>query len=293
VGIAILHRQFGETTLHGSRSKGITLLLATALLWSLGGVLIKWVSWNAMAIAGMRSAIAFPLMLIVIRREHLTFSPVQMWGAFAYAGTVILFVVATRMTTAANAILLQYMAPVYVALFSSMFLGERVTPFDWLIILAAISGVALFFMDHLTAEGMAGNGLAILSGMFFGALVLLMRKQKEAYPLGSVFLGNILTTLVCLPFMFGRMPDASSWIALALLGAIQLGLSYILYSYAIRMVAALEAIMIPVIEPILNPVWVLLVIGERPGPWAIMGGVVVILAVSVFSLGHSRSPGDG
>ena len=259
--------------------------MITGILWSLGGALIKWISWNAMAISGMRSAIAAPLMLTIVRRHHLTFSSDQIWGAICYAGTVIFFVAATRMTTAANAILLQYTAPVYVALFSSMLLGERVSRFDWLIIWAALSGMVLFFMDHLTADGMVGNGLAILSGMFFAGVALFLRKQKEGYPLGSIFLGNVLTALIGLPFMFSEMPDASSWVALVLLGTVQLGLSYILYSYAIRMVSALDAIMLPIIEPILNPIWVLLVIGEKPGPWAIVGGVVVILSVTMQSLG--------
>jgi len=266
---------------------GIILLLATALLWSLGGVLIKWISWSPMAIAGMRSAIAVPLMLFLIRRHHLTFTPVQLWGAFFYAGTVIFFVLANRLTTAANAILLQYTAPVYVALFSSVYLDEPVSRHDWLFILAALSGIVLFFIDHLTIDGMVGNGVAITSGIFFAGLVLLMRKQKQDFPLGSVFLGNILTALIGLPFMFSYMPDASSWAGLILLGTLQLGLSYILYSYAIRMVAALEAIMIPIIEPVLNPIWVLLVIGEKPGPWAIAGGAVVILSVTAYSMANA------
>ena len=254
------------------------------MLWSLGGVLVKWISWNAMAIAGMRSAIAFPLLLIVIRNRHLTFSSVQLGGAVCYTGTVIFFVLATRMTTAANAVLLQYTAPVYVALFSSLFLGEKVSRFGWVTILLALAGMVFFFADHLTTAGMVGNGLAILSGMFFAGLVLLMRKQKQEYPLGSIFLGNILTAFIGLPFMFSQMPDTSSWIGLILLGTVQLGLPYILYSSAIRMVSALDGIMLPMIEPILNPIWVLLVIGERPGFWAIAGGGIVIFSVTLQSL---------
>jgi len=249
----------------------------------LGGVLIKWISWNAMAIAGTRSAIAIPLMLVVIRRHHLTYTGIQMWGAIAYAGTVISFVAATRMTTAANAILLQYTAPVYVALFSSLFLGERVSRSDWWVILTAFCGMSLFFMDRLTADGMVGNGLAVLSGMFFAALVLLMRKQKDEHPLGSVFLGNLLTAFLGVPFMLSHMPDTSSRIALVLLGTVQLGLSYILYSYAIRLVSALDAIMLPIIEPVLNPLWVWLVIGEKPGVWSGIGVTVVILSVTAQS----------
>jgi len=111
--------------------------------------------------------------------------------------------------------------------------------------------------------------------------VLFMRKQKNDSPLESVFLGNILTALIGFPFMFQAVPNASSWVGLILAGVIQLGLSQVLYAAAIKQVAALEAILIAVIEPVLNPLWVLLIIGEPPGPWAFLGGFIVLISVTI------------
>lgn len=262
------------------RSTALLLLAATAALWSLGGLFIKMVEWNPVAIAGMRSAIAALLMLTVVRKSRITWSFYQIGGAVAYAGTVILFVSANKMTTAANAILLQYTAPVYVALLGAWLLKERTRIVDWVAIAFVLGGMVLFFVDHLSPGGMVGNIVAILSGVSFAFLVIFLRLQKDGAPLESMFLGNVLTALIGLPFMFQSMPNAKSWAGLAILGIFQLGLSYILYARAIKHVTALEAILVPVIEPILNPVWVFLFMGEVPGKWALAGGLVVLLAVT-------------
>ncbi len=266
--------------------KATALLFLTALLWSLGGLLIKKVDWqvNPLAVSGMRSAFALPVLLILLRRGNLTFSTTQIGGAVSYASTVLFFVVATKMTTAANAILLQYSAPVFVAIFGWMFLKERVTKFDWITIAVTLSGMSLFFLDELTDENLAGNFYGILSGLSFACMFLFMRKQKHDAPVGSIFLGNILAALVGLPFMFEAAPDPASWLCLATLGVFQLGLSYVLYSIAIKHVTALEAIMITAVEPILNPVWVTLFTKETPGRWAIFGGAAVVLSVIVRSI---------
>jgi drug/metabolite transporter (DMT)-like permease len=265
----------------GERSKAIGFLVVTAVLWSSGGLLIKWISWNPIAIAGTRSAIATLVLLVALRRPHLTWSSPQIGGAIAYAVTVILFVVANKLTTAANAILLQYTSPIYVALFGAWFLGERATRLDWITVFVVISGLALFFLDDLTTGGFWGNVCAISSGVTFACFVLFMRKQKNDLPLESVFLGNILTALIGFPFMFEALPSASSWVGLMLSGVLQLGLSHVLYSAAIKHVTALEAILISVIEPILNPLWVLLIMGEVPGPWALLGGFIVLVSVTI------------
>jgi drug/metabolite transporter (DMT)-like permease len=263
------------------RHKAIGFLIVTAILWSSGGLLIKWVSWNPIAIAGMRSAIAALVLLAFLRRPHLTWSSAQIGGAIAYAVTVILFVSANKLTTAANAILLQYTSPIYAALFGAWFLGERATRLDWITIIAVMGGMVLFFLDDLTTGGFWGNMCAISSGVTFACFVLFMRKQKNDSPLESVFLGNILTALVGFPFVFQAMPSASSWVGLILSGVLQLGLSHVLYATAIKHVTALEAILIQVIEPILNPLWVLLIMGEVPGPWAFLGGFIVLVSVTI------------
>jgi drug/metabolite transporter (DMT)-like permease len=266
------------------RYRAIIFLLVAATLWSSGGLLIKLVSWNPVAIAGLRSLIAVLILLVFFRHSRFSWSFYQIGGAVAYAVTVTLFVVATKLTTAANAILLQYTAPVYVALLGAWFLGESTQWFDWTIIFVVIGGMALFFFDHLSTGNLLGNGLAIFSGLSFSFLILFMRKQKNESPLGSVILGNLLTGLVGLPFMFESMPSPMSWVGLLLLGVVQLGLSYVLYSEAIKHVTALEAVLIPGIEPILNPIWVFLILGEVPGKWALVGGFIVFISVTARCL---------
>lgn len=256
------------------------LLLLAALCWSLGGVLIKSIDWPPMAIAGGRSAIAIPMILLCIGRPRFTFSRAQIGGALGYAGTVILFVFATRMTTAANAIFLQYTAPIYVALIGRWYLGERASRIDWVVIAVALLGIALFFLDRLTVAGLWGNIIALGSGLAFAAVALFLRKEKAGSPVASIVLGNILVALAGLPFIW-QAPSLGTgglW-RLALLGTVQLGIPYVLYAIAIKQVTALEATLIPLLEPVLNPLWVMLALGERPGPWAILGGVLVLGAV--------------
>jgi drug/metabolite transporter (DMT)-like permease len=162
------------------------LLLIAALCWSLGGVLIKSIDWPPMAIAGGRSAIAIPMILICIGRPRFSFSRAQIGGALGYAGTVILFVFATRMTTAANAIFLQYTAPIYVALIGRWYLGERASRIDWLVIAVALIGIGLFFMDRLTTAGFWGNIIALGSGLAFASVALFLRKEKAGSPVASM-----------------------------------------------------------------------------------------------------------
>lgn len=259
-------------------------LVVTAVLWSSGGVLIKLIDWNPLAIAGMRSAVAAALIMIVVRKPKFHFSPVQIGGAISFSATVICFVSATKLTTAANAILLQYTAPVYTALFAWRFLGERTSWVDWATIAVVFGGVTLFFLDDLSRGGYIGNILALLAGVAHAWLGLFLRKQKDASPYESILLGNMLTAVIGLPFMLGASLSILDWTGLALLGVFQLGFSYILYAYAIKRVRALDAMLIFMIEPILSPIWVFLVVGESPGRWATVGGAVVIISVTIRSI---------
>jgi drug/metabolite transporter (DMT)-like permease len=263
------------------KQRAIVYLVITALLWSTGGLLIKLVVWNPIAIAATRSAIAALVMLAFRRNMSFNWGFAQIGGAVCYAGTVILFVAATKLTTAANAILLQYTAPVYVALFSYWLLKERITRPDVVSILAAFGGMVLFFFDDLSTGRFWGNIIGILSGIAFAGTALFLRKQKDHSPLESVFLGNLLTCLIGLPFIVRPWPDTTGLLGLILLGVFQLGFSYILYAEAIKHVTALEGILIPILEPILNPVWVFLIIGETPGHWAIVGGIIVLTSVTL------------
>ena len=253
-------------------------------------MLIKSVPWPPLAVASGRGLIA-ALFLSLLRGRGLrfTWTGVQWGGALAYALTTVSFVAATKLTTAANAILIQYTAPVFVALFGAWFLGEKSTRADWFTIAAVFAGMGLFLYDGLKFSGLTGILVAQFSGVAFAATVLLLRKQKAGSPLESIILGNVLAFLFGLPALWTApaMP-AAGWAALAVLGTVQLGISYILYATAIKHVTALEAVLIPVIEPILNPLWVMLVLGERPTLVALGGGAIVVGAITWRALAAGR-----
>lgn len=259
--------------------RAIILLVITAVLWSSGGLLIKSVDWHPLAISGLRSLISAAVIRLAFRHEPLNISKIQVAGALGYVATVMLFVSATKMTTAANAIVLQYTAPIWVALFGAWFLKEKTTALDWLTIGLVFGGMVLFFQDQMEAGHLLGNLLAVASGMSMTVMALAMRKQKDGSPFGSVLLGNILAFVCGFPFMLGGGPDLTGWLALLFLGVFQLGLSYVLYSIAIKHVTALEATIITMIEPILNPIWVFLMLGEMPGPWSLAGGLIILAAI--------------
>ncbi len=265
-----------------AHTRAVGLLIAAALCWSLGGLLIKAVAWPPLAVAGARGLIAALFLAAISHGLRFHFSRAQLLGAFSYAACTITFCVATKLTTAANAILLQYTAPVWVAIFGASLLGERTTRADWFTIVAVLGGIVLFFADSLALTGMLGNAFALLSGVFFAGMVIALRRQKDGSPVESVILGNVIAFFVGLPWIVGApMLTATGWSALLVLGLVQLGFSYWLYTRAIRHVTALEGVLIPVIEPLLNPLWVLLAIGERPTPKALAGGAIVLGAITL------------
>jgi drug/metabolite transporter (DMT)-like permease len=275
------------------RGAAIAALVVCALLWSTGGLLIKIVSWNPLAIAGVRSLIGGIVILVYLRRPRFTWSLAQIVGAVSYAACMILFVIANKLTTAANAIMLQYTAPLYAAVFGWLFLKEKASVVDWVTIVVVLGGMVLFFMDKLSVGNMVGNVLAIVSGVFFGGSIVAFRAQKEGSSLESILLSHVITMIVSIPFLWQGHPTLAGWGGLAFLGVFQIGISSILLAYGVKRVTALQSILTAVLEPIFNPVWVFLVLGERPGPRALVGGVIILTAVtarSVISLRRVMRP---
>lgn len=270
-------------------SRAVGQLLLAALCWSLGGLLIKAIDWPPLAVAGGRGILAAIFLMLTNGRLRFTWSPVQLFAAAAYAGCTVSFVLATKFTTAANAIVLQYTAPIWIAIAAVWFLGERTARRDWIIIAIVFVGMALFFADGLELTGLLGNGFGILSGICFAAMTIALRRQKDGSPVESIILGNLLAFVIGAPFMFGvPLPSPVGLGALAALGIIQLGCSYWLYARAIRHVTALGAVLIPICEPILNPVWVFLAQGERPTKWATIGAIIVLGAVTWRAISSIR-----
>jgi len=272
-----------------SRNKAIVFVFISAVLWSTNGLFIKLIDLGPLTIVGVRSAIA-AVMMIAIFNKNLRFnlSFPQLAGAVAYSATVILFASATKMTTAANVVFLHYTAPVFTALLGAWLLRERVSRLDWLIMSVVLGGMALFFLDEFTPGGLWGNIMAIISAVTFAFMILFLRLQKSGSTLETVIIGNLITAIVCSYSIINEPPTAIDWLPLLYMGTIQIGLSFIMYCSAIRYLAALDAVLIQTIEPLLNPIWVFLVIGEAPGAWALTGGVIVLGAVTARNIYLNR-----
>lgn len=266
-----------------SKGAAVASLILCSILWSTAGFLVKLVSWDPFAIAGIRSLIGFLTMLIVIRKPRFTFSRDQVMAALMYSATMILFITANKMTTSANAVLLQYTEPIFIVILGRWLLGdEKATVGDWLAVAGVFAGMILFFLDDLSLSGNLGNILAVLSGVTFALTAIFMRRQKDGRPTDSFMLAHIITFAVSIPFIFtSSAPTVTSMTGLVLLGIFQMGLPSLLYGRGVRGVSAISCALITMIEPVMNPVWVAIFIGELPSARAIAGGCIIVLCVTL------------
>ena len=260
------------------QSTSYTILIIAALMWSLGGLFIKLVNLNPMAITGIRSLGAAVVLLIYIKKPKLYWNRYFFAGVLAYSMMVILYVISIRLTTAANAIFLEFTAPIYVVAFSYFLLNERINRFDIFAMVIIFLGMGLFFMDELSFYGFWGNILALLAGVCLALVTVLIRKEKES-AFEIVFFGNALTTIICLPFIIEGFSSTTQvdWFIIFGLGIFQLGIPYLLYTTALKYVSALDAILVGMLEPVFNPIWVYIFVGEAMGEWAFIGAALVII----------------
>jgi len=272
-----------------SKHRAVLLMVMVTLIWSANGLFIKLVDWTPMAISGLRSLFAVVALLPFLAKPRSLISFDTICGGIAFAGALITFVIATKLTTAANAIFLQLTAPIYVALFSWWILGERINRLDWIITALILTGMTLFFGDQLTIEGLWGNVSAIISSICWAAFVLFSRRQKEKSPLKIPILGHLICVLTGIPFIVAAGPPASGWFWIIPMGAIGAGLSFVLYTAVIKRLKAIEAVIAQMIEPIFNPIWVFLVVGEAPGRWALLGATVVLASITLHAVLQQES----
>ena len=274
-----------------NKSVGILAMAATAFLWSIAGLFIKVIDWNPIAIAGMRSLIASIVIFGYLKHPKIHFSFPQIAAAIANAATMLLFVSANKTTTAANAIILQYFAPVLTVFIGAILLKEPTRVEHFTALPLVMAGIVFMFFDELSYGKLFGNVLAIMSAITFSFYFVFMRMQKDGSPLESILLSHWLTAGICIIIsLFLPVPHITlkSLAAIAVLGIVQIGLSAILFSIAIKRVSAVQANLIAVIEPVFNPVWVFFAIGEAPGIHAIIGGGVIVLAVTITSIINAR-----
>lgn len=292
-----------------SNFNGVLSLVLCALLWSTGGFLVKLTDWNPFAIAGLRSFIGFVAICLLERRLPLFFvrkpshissdkpiSPVDVQSTFflylaaiCYSLTMILYITANKMTTAANTILLQYTDPIYIILFGPLILGEKNHTSDYVTVVGVIAGMILFFADGLSGGNMVGNILAMISGLTWGFCVIFMRRLRGVGSLNAFLIAHIITFLVGLPFIFtSGIPSNLTMLGLILLGVFQIGIPSILYAHGINSVRALTASFVSMIEPLMNPVWVLLFDKEMPSKWTLIGGGIIILFIVLNAFFQTR-----
>lgn len=270
------------------RRVGILYIVLAAVLWSTGGIGIKWVDDPPLKVTFYRSLFAAVTLFVVVRRDifgrRWTSTPAFATAIISYAACLTTFVTATKWTTAANAIFIQYSGVIWVMLIAPFVLAERMTKRDAIAISFALAGMALFFVGKFEARGMAGNGMALLSSVFFATLVLALRREPNASR-AAVTWGNVLLAVVLLPFVADDLAlSAKSFFALLFLGVFQIGFAYAAFVKGLRYVSATQASLTGMIEPVANPIWVALFLGELPSIFAIIGGGIVLAAIGWHTL---------
>ncbi|QOR36680.1 DMT family transporter [Clostridium sp. 'deep sea'] len=273
-----------------ARKKALIMLIIAAVLWSTGGILIKNINQNAFVIAGTRSGIAACVIFIYLHKQKIKTYPTKnnLVGALLYMLMVVLYVIANKLTSAANAILLQFSAPIWVAILAKYFLNEDIKKQDLVAIILVISGLTIFFIENLSFTQVLGNSLAVLSGVALASVVICFKLTGSDSAITTTFLGNSLTFITCFIFVIKANFSYGDIINLMVLGIFQLGISYVVYSIAVQHVTAVEAILITVIEPILNPIWVFIFSGEKLTLNALMGGTIVVLTIVVRAIYNTK-----
>lgn len=272
----------------------VLFVLAAALLWSTGGLFIKATPLGALELSFGRSLLAALTVAVLTRREGFRLNFMTLVASVLYAALLVLFVVANKLTTAANAIFLQYTAPVYVLVLEPLIFKERFRSADLFVVVACVAGMSLFFVGKLQPDDVAGNLTALGSGVCFAFFLLLLRHQRggESNRASSVIYGNVIICLVTLPAFAhaAHTLTVNDVLIVSYLGVVQIGLAYTLFTLGIaRGVRSLDAGVVGYIEPMLNPVWVFLFLGERPSKWAVLGGCIIIAAVFAHTIMLARA----
>jgi len=268
------------------KNRAMLLMVITAVMWSLGGIFIKLISWNPFLIAGVRSVIAGGIMALYMALTHTRFK-LNRYSFFAGIGlgvSATLFTISNKLTTAANAIVLQYTAPVFILILSALLFRQKLQRQDVLVVCVTMAGMVLFFLDQLSPGNMLGNLLGILAGVFLALMFVMVGRggDDDATRMSGILIAHAVTLLVGVPVGLPQTTEVAAVeiLYVVILGVFQLGIPYVLYGIASRDCSPLACSLIGMLEPLLNPVWVALFIGEVPGPFALAGAVIIVGTVT-------------
>ena len=265
--------------------KGILFVFTAALLWSSGGLFIKLISFSAMQLSFFRCSIAAIAFALIYKKRILLINKLSLINSIIYAVVLITFVIATKTTTAANAIFLQATAPIYILIFEPLINKTRYDRINIITVSVCVFGMLLFFIGKIDPGHLEGNLVALISGITFAGLFLGMKKNDQQYQQSSIFWGNILVALICVPFLTSleRISFSDMWMV-TFLGVFQIAFAYAFFASGLKRIFAVEASIISMIEPVLNPVWVFIGYGEMPTLTAIIGGLIILGAIIIRSL---------
>jgi drug/metabolite transporter (DMT)-like permease len=265
--------------------KGIFYVFIAALLWSSGGLFIKLISFSAMQLSFFRCSIAAITFALIFKKQILLVNKLSIINSIIYAVVLISFVIATKTTTAANAIFLQATAPIYVLIFEPLINKTRYERINIITVSVCVLGMILFFVGKLEPGHLEGNLVALISGITFAAFFLGMKRNDQQYQQSSIFWGNILVALICIPFLstLETISFSDLWMV-SFLGVFQIAVAYAFFASGLKRIFAVEASIISMVEPVLNPVWVYVGYGETPSVTAIIGGLIILGAIIIRSV---------
>ncbi len=268
-----------------NRRFGILMTILAAILWSTGGLFIKLLPLDAFTILFYRSFYAAIIFIIIFRKSLFKYNRLSLISILFYAPLLIAFVTSTKLTTAANAIFLQYTAPAVVLLLEPYFVRTKLTKINIFTVAVCFAGMCLFFVEQFSRpDNWLGIWIAFFNGLILAGFLITQKMNKPEFLPGSVFLGNIVVCLITLPwFIENPFPTFQENNYLMILGFGQLGLGFALFLFGQKYLPAIESSLISMLEPLLNPVWVFIGYGENPGYWALVGGLVIIAAL-IFRL---------
>lgn len=279
-----------ETAAPDRRRLGTVMMLLASFCFSLGGLLIKVIPWNPLAINGARNAISCCVigLFMVFTKHRMKCNPTVLVGALCMAGVTTFFTIANKLTTAGNTIVLQYTAPVWIVLFMFLFFHKKPGRHELLSIALVFAGIMCFVFEGLSTGRILGDMLALLSGVFYAGVFMLNQFEKGD-ALSSMFLGQLLCGVFLSPMVLREnVFSPQVLLSVFLLGFVQVGLAYIFFSVGTKYTDPVTASIINAVEPILNPVLVAIFYGERLGSLALVGAVIVIGAILYYNLADKR-----
>ena len=268
------------------KNRAMLLMVVTAVMWSIGGIFIKLISWNPFMIAGVRSGISGSIMALYMlaTRTKFKLNRYSLLAGIGLACSATLFTIANKLTTAANAIVLQYTAPIFILILSAIFFKQKMQKQDVLVVAITMVGMVLFFLDQLSPGNMLGHVFGIFAGVFLAQMFVMVGRggDDDSTRMSGILIAHILTLLIGLPIGIPLTTEVAGIeiLYVIILGVFQLGIPYVLYGIASRDCSPLACSLIGMLEPLLNPVWVAIFIGETPGPFALVGAVIIIGTVT-------------